>query len=114
MRTGEIFPYDMDTKYLQSVKDLQESLTDAYLPHTDRVLRPEIVSSFPKLVKSDLKKQIPGMIKRSDFVAVKDTHELDDMRDVLEISLKLRNVVLPKIIRDFDDMKTVALKSKQL
>ena len=86
----------------------------SYLPHTDRVLRPEIVSSFTKQVKSDLKKQIPGLIKRNDSIAAKDSHEAEDMKDVLELSLKLRNVVLPKIIRDFDDLKTVVLKSRQL
>ena len=73
MRTAEIFPFDMDTKYLKSAKELQESLTDAFLPHTDRVLRPEIVSSFHKQVKSDLKKQVTGLIKRNDLVAVKDS-----------------------------------------
>jgi hypothetical protein len=34
------------------------------------------------------------------------------MRDVLEVSHKLKSVVLPKIIRDFDDMKQVVLKSQ--
>jgi len=33
------------------------------------------------------------------------------MRDLMEVSLKLKNEVLPKIMRDLDDMKTVVLKS---
>jgi hypothetical protein len=31
-------------------------MNDTYVPHVDRVLRPEIVSGFSKQVKSDLKK----------------------------------------------------------
>lgn len=54
------------------------------------------------------------MIKRSDLVSAKDVQETDDMRDVLEVTQKLKNVVLPKIIRDFDDLKMVVLKSKHL
>ena len=48
VKTGETFPFDMDSTYLESKKLLQESLTDSYTPHTDRVLRPEIVSCFSK------------------------------------------------------------------
>ena len=102
----------MDTQFLKGNKELQEMTSDSYVPHVDRVLRPEIVSSFSKPVKSDLKKQIPGLIKRSDLQSSKDVSEIEDMRDVLEVSQKIKSEVLPKIIRDLDDLKIVALSSK--
>ena len=36
------------------------------------------------------------------------------MKDLLEVSQKIKNYVLPKIIRDLDDLKIVSLSSKQL
>lgn len=86
LKTAEIFPFDMDTKYLYDSKDLIDSTTDNYVPHTDRVLRPELVSTFYKQVKADVKKQVPGLIKRSDFVTTKDLQEIEDMKDVLEVA----------------------------
>lgn len=84
------------------------------MPHIDRVLRPEIVSGFSKQVKADLKKQIPGLIKKSELQPSKDSQEIEDIRDLLEISQKIKSNVLPKIIRDLDDLKLVVLSSGQL
>lgn len=66
VRTVEIFPFDMDSKFLLNFKELNESITDSYVPHVDRVLRPEVICCFSKQIKSDLKKLVPGLIKRSD------------------------------------------------
>lgn len=45
LKTAEIFPYDVD-------------LTDL-LPHPDRVLRPELVCTYERPLKSDAKKMLP-------------------------------------------------------
>ena len=45
LKTSEIFPYDVD-------------LTDI-IPHPDRVLRPELVCTYERPLKSDAKKMLP-------------------------------------------------------
>lgn len=46
----------MDPSYLENPKELLDVNNLNYAPHTDRVLRPELVSSFTKPVKADVKK----------------------------------------------------------
>lgn len=36
------------------------------------------------------------------------------MKDLLDVSQKIKSYVLPKIVRDLDDLKIVSLSSKQL
>ena len=55
LRTGEIFPYDIDPT---------DSNMDNY--HRDRVLRPELVCANEKSLRADLKKKLPSYaIKRN-------------------------------------------------
>lgn len=45
---------------------------------------------------------------------VMDPVEIQDVKDLLELSLHLKNVVIPKIVRQLDDLKQVVLSNQQL
>ncbi len=44
VKTSEIFPFDLDPSTVQNLKEFFEEGDTNFLPHTDRVLRPEIIS----------------------------------------------------------------------
>jgi hypothetical protein len=109
VRTHQIFPFDLDSSYVNKPRQLFEP-SPSYIPHTDRVLRPELVSQFHKPVKSDLLKTPYETIKKQQQRAI-DPAEVDDVKDLLELSYHLRFSVLPKLVRQLDDLKQVVLSN---
>lgn len=85
----------------------------AYFPHTDRVLRPELISSYKNQVKSDCLKQAePPAAKPKKDQTPADQVDIDDVNDLIEIGAYLRNDVLPKFVRQLDDLKQIVLSNK--
>lgn len=68
------------------------------------------MSQFHKPVKSDLLKTPHETTKKQQQRAI-DPAEVDDVKDLLELSYHLRFSVLPKLVRQLDDLKQVVLSN---
>jgi len=79
------------------------------------VLRPELVSGYNKPIKADLKKKIPGQLLKNDYhINVKDSEEIQDLEDLAHLSQYLQQEVIPVLVKEFDDLKTIPVSSRQL
>jgi hypothetical protein len=58
VKSHEIFALDVDSNRVPNAESLLNSEKLEYLPHTDRVVRPELISSFSQKVNADSLKML--------------------------------------------------------
>ena len=95
LKTAEIFPYDADQQDL--------------LPHPDRVLRPELVCSYERPLKSDARKMLPlnaltpherstgpdGVNRLKESLKGEDDEEQINVNELNEASRFLKRTMIP-------------------
>jgi len=102
-----MFPFDMDPSYLSNltISTLNYQLEE-YMPNYDHVLRPEIISQNSKPIMADIKKPF---LRNNDVP--KNQNDLEDFADLLHVSLHLQSIVIPKVVAELDEMKSVCITS---